>query len=598
MRRTALRIAALIGAAALLLFPVVASVSTGQSSTAPDPVTITSYDATYDVSRDGVLTGTETIVADFPFGRHGIFRYWDLKDAGDPHVRLKPSQFKVTRDGESEPYTMLWEQGRRFRVAKIGSADVTLSPGEHTYVLTYRIKGALAHGSVQSGTTSSWSDAKATRSLFNWQVVAGGWAMSMHRVNVTVNLPAPSKVAQCAVRDRRTCTVDGVGSRTLKVQTTNLQPYTPVSLRAEVPVGPPDRPGAPWPIEWDRLLGRNAPLAFAVLALSAGLLVFGYVWDRRSREPKPGYPVQYEPPAGLGPVQAAYVTSERVPRRALAATLLYQAKQGLTELSRTDDDEWKIKGIADADAWAKTDDVTRHVGSSLGVDSPGGRFDADGSVSAGQTLKSVQSSIKMVTDTWASAAGVQHAAPSETLGRLLVVLAAIGAVGLTFFVQSTSLLVIPLAAFVVGAVGLLVPGVGRRRTLLGRDVWSRAGGFERLLSTDSAKERFDFSARKDAYTAFIPFAVAFDVADRWARKYEQATGEPAPVPVWYGGGTSGTHGGSFISEGSADPFASFESALSSSISAYTASQSSSSGGGGGGGFSGGGGGGGGGGGSW
>jgi uncharacterized membrane protein YgcG len=595
MRRTALRIVALLGAAALLLLPVAASVTSGPASTAPDPVTISSYDARYEVSRDGVLTGTERIVADFPFGRHGIFRYWDLQDAGDPHVRLTPTDFEVTRDGQAEPYAMLWEQGRRFRVAKIGSAETLLSPGEHTYVLKYRIPGALAHGSVQSGTTSSWGDARATKSLFNWQVVAGGWAMSMHRVNVTVTLPAATKVAQCAVRDRRTCEVAGVGTRTLRMQTTNLQPYTPMSVRAELPVAPPDRPGVPWSIAWDRLLGRNAPLAIIVLALSAGLLVFGYIWDRRSREPAPGYPVMYEPPAGLGPVQTAYVTSERVPRRALAATLLYQAQQGLTKLT-TDGDNWTIEGLGDADAWAKTDDVTRHVGSSLGVDSPGGRFDADGSISAGQDLKAVQSSIAMVTDTWASAAGVQQTAPSETLGRLAAVLAAIAAVGLTFFVQTSSLAVIPFAAFVVGAVGLLVPGVGRRRTLLGRDVWSRAGGFERLLSTDSAKDRFDFSARKDAYTAFIPFAVAFDVAKRWARKYEQAVGEPAPVPVWYGGSNGASTHGSFIG-GSADPFASFESALSSSISAYTASQSSSSGGGGGG-FSGGGGGGGGGGGSW
>lgn len=597
MRRTVLRLAALVGAAALLLLPAVATVGTGPSSTAPDPVTIASYDATYKVSTDGVLTGTETIVADFPFGRHGIFRYWDLQDAGDPHVRLTPRDFEVTRDGEQEPYTMLWEQGRRYRVAKIGAAETILSAGKHTYVLKYRIDGALAHGSVQTGTTSSWGDSNATKSLFNWQVVAGGWAMSMHRVNITVNLPVASKVAQCAVRDRRTCEVDGVGSRTLRMRTTNLQPYTAMSLRAELPVPPPDRPGVPWPIAWDRLLGRNEAATFAVLALSALLLALGYGWDRRSREPAPGYPVMYEPPAGLGPVQTAYVTSERVPRRALVATLLYQAQQGLTKLTK-DGDDWTIEGAGDGTAWAKADDVTRHVGASLGVDSPGGRFDADGTIAAGRDLKAVQSSLRMVTDAWASAAGVQHHASGETMGRLLVVLAAIGAVALTFF-SPVSLVVIPFAAFVVGAVGLLVPGVGRRRTLLGRDVWSRAGGFERLLSTDSAKERFDFSARKEAYTAFIPYAVAFDVADRWAKKYEQEMGEPAPIPIWYGGGNTGSGSyGSFIG-GPGDAFGSFESALSSSISAYSASQSSSSGGGGGGGgFSGGGGGGGGGGGSW
>ena len=151
-------------------------------------------------------------------------------------------------------------------------------------------------------------------------------------------------------------------------------------------------------------------------------------------------------------------------------------------------------------------------------------------MSAGKTLQSLKTSIATVTDTWATAAGVQSPAKSERLGRTLVGLSALLAVALTFFPLGSSLFVIPFAAFTVGAIGLLVPGVGRRRTLLGRDVWSKAGGFERLLSTDSAKDRFDFSGKRELYTAFIPFAVAFDCAERWARKYEKATGAEAPIP--------------------------------------------------------------------
>ena len=48
----------------------------GSSSSASDPVSITHYDATF-VGTDGTLRATETIDAEFPYGRHGIFRYWD-----------------------------------------------------------------------------------------------------------------------------------------------------------------------------------------------------------------------------------------------------------------------------------------------------------------------------------------------------------------------------------------------------------------------------------------------------------------------------------------------------------------------------------------
>ena len=83
-------------------------------------------------------------------------------------------------------------------------------------------------------------------------------------------------------------------------------------------------------------------------------------------------------------------------------------------------------------------------------------------------------------------------------------------------------------------------GVGTRRTEAGRELWSRAGGFHRMLSTDSAEARFDFGARKDLYTAYVPFAVAAGAAALWAKKYEGTTGANAPQPDWYHSSSSST----------------------------------------------------------
>ena len=136
-------------------------------------------------------------------------------------------------------------------------------------------------------------------------------------------------------------------------------------------------------------------------------------------------------------------------------------------------------------------------------------------------------------------------------------------------------------------------GAGTRRTRTGRDLWSRAGGFRRILSTPSAEDRFDFAARQDLYTAYIPWAVAFGCADEWAEKYRTEMGSEPPVPSYFGGYYGGAAVGSAVSSMVGD----FQSTVSSAISSYEATQKSSSSGGGGG-FSGGGGGGGGGGGSW
>jgi uncharacterized membrane protein len=167
----------------------------------------------------------------------------------------------------------------------------------------------------------------------------------------------------------------------------------------------------------------------------------------------------------------------------------------------------------------------------------------------------------------------------------------LGAVGSALLVPSLVGLV-P-AGFVLGGLGLASHAVGQRRTPQGRLAWARAGGFRRLLSTPSSQDRFDFSARTDAFIHYIPYAVAFGVADRWAEKYRTEMGTEPPIPVWYP--VYWGHGvGRFYTGGEFD---SLSKSVTASIGAYAAAQAASRGGSGGGGGSFGGGGGGGGG-SW
>jgi hypothetical protein len=607
MKRILLRLVVLVVAAAILVVPLLMATASDSTTPGPDPVRISDYQADYLVTAGGTLVAKETLTTEFPAGRHGIFRFWDLADPQDDHARLEPRQVTVELDGRSVPVELSWEKGNRLRVAKIGDPDSTVSAGTHTYTITYRIDGVLAPTTVgnDSEASSSWADDRPSESVFYWNVVAQGWQMDIDRSTTRLTLPAAASQVQCTTAvgaaTAGPCTVEGDGTDTVTITTGALPARTPVTVRIGLPVPAPDRVTAPWGIAADGSLGRSGVALGAVLLATFALMGLGYVLDRRSREDEPGLPVTYEPPTGLGPVQTAYLTTEEVPDRALVATLLHQAERGLTTLSHGDDAAWTITGVGDAAAWAATDDVTRFVGESLGVTQPGATFTAGKkTVKAGAELQKTRDELPAVVDRWAEGIGAQRAVPSEVAGRVAVV-ASFVALVVVGFVSVVSpvpgLYALPFAGFALGGAGLVTAGVGKRRTALGRDLWSRSGGFERMLSTSSAKDRFDFSGRKDLYTAFIPYAVAFDCADRWARKYETTTGSPAPSPVWLAGGAgSGGTGGGF---GGGQDFSGFESSLAGAINAYSATQSSSSGGSsGGGGFSGGGGGGGGGGGSW
>ena len=605
MKRILLRLVVLAVAAVILLLPLLTAIAPDTTATGPDPVRVSDYQADYVVTAGGTLVAKETLTTEFPVGRHGIFRFWDLADPSDEHVRLEPRQIDVELDGRSVPVELSWRKGGQLRVAKIGDPDATVSPGTHTYTITYRIEGALSPTTVgnASDSSSSWADDRPSESVFYWNVVAQGWQMDIDRSTIRMTLPAAASQVQCTTgfgaAGLGPCAVEGAGTDNVTITTGALPARTPVTVRIGLPVPTPDRVTAPWVIEADGSLGRSSIAVGVVLVVTLLLMGLAYALDRRSREDEPGLPVTYEPPPGLGPVQTAYLTTEEVPDSAIVATLLYQAEQGLTSLSHDDDGAWTVTGVGDAEAWAGTDDVTRFVGTSLGVTQPGERFRAGKkTVKAGATLQKTRDALPAAVDRWAEGIGAQRSVASEAAARAAVVtsfiaLLVVGAVAV--FSPLPAIYALPFAGFALGGAGLVTAGVGKRRTPLGRDLWSRSGGFERMLSTSSAKDRFDFSGREDLYTAFIPSAVAFDCADRWARKYETTTGAPAPSPVWLAGGAgSGSAGGSW----GGNDFSGFESSLAGAISAYSATQSSSSGSSGGGGFSGGGGGGGGGGGSW
>jgi Predicted membrane protein (DUF2207) len=557
-----------------------------------EDTSITNYVADFDVANNGDMDVTETITVDFPaYGKHGIFRFWDIVDDNAPHARRTPEDIKVTRDGSAEPFELSWEDHHRQRVAKIGDANSTLDLGEHTYVISYHIDGVLDE-----------NNAKVSRSkaatMFYWQLIPRGWQQNIAKSTLTVHLPVAAQAdVRCAIGNNSStgCTAEGGGTKDLTVTTGPIADRTPVTIATGLDMKtPPEGNSVPWTGRWDRVLSTHLPLLVIVLLAAAGALAFGSILGAKSREKAPGFPVLYEPPAGIGPAQAKYIYSESVDRSTYVATLMYAAEKGAVDLTRGQNDSWTITDKAGPQGWAGLDPVTTDVAHILG--GPGSSFTASKKdVSAGLRLKDELARFDSSVESWSKSSGNMISSGLGGFGGILV----LGGFGLMLVCaiwnpfSMTALGLIP-GAFAVGATSLMATGSGTSRTRSGRDLWSRVGGFRRMLSTPSSKDRFDFSGRKDLYTAYIPWAVAFDCAEEWAQKYRIEVGEEPPVPHYFASSYAGANAGAFVGS----MVDSFDSTVNSAISSYNATQTSSSSGGGGGGFSGGGGGGGGGGGSW
>ncbi|MBJ7338585.1 MAG: DUF2207 domain-containing protein, partial [Mycolicibacterium sp.] len=553
--------------------------STSASAPADDPVVITDYQADFTVGADGTLNAVEKIEGLFPSGRHGIFRYWDVANQSSPRVRQEPEITSILMDGEPVPYQLLWESGDRFRVAKIGDPDSTLPWGTHTYELRYTIPGVLDPGSTgrNKDFASAVGDPDST-SVFLWNVIAPSWNNEIDQVRVRATLPADVTGAECSVGVGvgRVCDGLKVSGNTVELSARDLAPRTPVTLRAGVEVPTPARISLPWSYEWDRVLGRSLGGVVWVVTLSVAGAALSYLWYRTTVEPAPGFPVQYAPPPGLGPVQTEYIRTESVPKNGLTATLFHLAERKLVALEQVDDEQWNVRATAEPGAWADVDPVSVAVGSALKVMRPGEQFEAKKSVSAGKRLTSAKNDMTAAVQTWATDGGLMVKRRKELWVRAANALAVVLAVCAFFrWGFPATMWGLPFTAFFLFSRRSWSDGVGTRRTEAGRRLWSQAGGFHRLLSTDSAETRFDFAARKDLYTAYIPFAIAGGAAALWAKKYQDTVGAVAPQPDWYNSSSSSS-GWGFGSHASGPNFDSFESALSSSIGAYTASQSSSS----------------------
>ncbi len=576
-------VGAVFGLIVLGVIMLIGAIPWPDSSSATETSTIRDYTADFTVGADGDLDVVETLTVDFPISRHGIFRFFDTRDNPGSDSRIIPKDVTVTRDGQPEQYQRLNQKHGRFITLKIGRAETTIS-GEHVYRIGYRLEGVLAEGT------------NGSRTQFYWDLIPPGWQMPITQARLTVHLPAPAHGFQCAVGVRATsgCTADGEGTDTLTVLAANLQPNTPVTIKTGLDIATPEQKNAvPWPGWLDPILGRH-PVGLGVvvgLAVLAGLS--GVAMTLSTHEKTPPYPLMYAPPDGVGPAQAAYILTEKVEDTSFVATMMYAAEKGAVTLDQ-DGKKWTITGTGDDGAWGKVDGVTQLTAQSLGVVGSGASFTASPkSATSGEKLKDVLGDFRANTKGWAQTSGFMSGSGLGGFGCFVL----LAVWGLTIWLGAwnpwnrSALALIP-GAFAVFGLGVGMSGAGTKRTPTGRDLWSRVGGFRRVLSTSSSVDRFDFSGRKERYTAYLPWAVAFDCADEWAKKYRVETGEEPPAPAYFVGYT-GDHTGNYVTQ----MVSSFDSAVSSALSSYHATQTSSSGGGGGG-FSGGGGGGGGGGGSW
>ena len=222
----------------------------------------------------------------------------------------------------------------------------------------------------------------------------------------------------------------------------------------------PPRDSLPWPYTWDRVLGRSVAGVAWLLGLSIVAGLGAFLWYRTTVEPEPGFPVQYAPPPGLGPVQLEYIRTESMPKNGLTATLFYLGERKLVELKQVSDKQWNVTGIANKGDWADVDPVSVAVGSALKVMGRGAEFEAKSTVKAGERLSKAKTDMAEAVEKWAFDDGLMVKRRKELWTRAANAMAAILALcGFFRWGFPITLWGLPFAAFFAFSMAR----VGRRR---------------------------------------------------------------------------------------------------------------------------------------
>ncbi|WP_174801540.1 DUF2207 domain-containing protein [Martelella limonii] len=285
---------------------------------------INSYTSDVTVQKSGVYDVTETIAvhAEGDQIRRGIYRDFPLRfntdsgRTGEVTFDLK----SVTLDGRPvDHHTESIRDGIRIY---IGSANETVSPGNHTYQLTYETDRQVRffddHDEIY------------------WNATGNFWAFPIEKATATITLPegvTPTRTAfyTGAYGSRAQNARESGSGNVVTVETTEpLGPEEGLSVVIAVPKGAIDAPSSSQAASWFLSDYRDY-----ILGIAGFLVVFAYYllsWRKVGRDPPAGVMVpRWEPPEGLSPALVAYVEHQGFGSRrfdAIAATAIDLAVKG------------------------------------------------------------------------------------------------------------------------------------------------------------------------------------------------------------------------------------------------------------------------------
>jgi uncharacterized membrane protein YgcG len=519
---------------------------------------IDSFDVKYAVQPSGVVQVQETITWRFgdTSGRHGIRRYLITRE---PFDEKQDAVYTVDNVAVSSPdpvSTQLQQdketldQGREEQlILQIGDPDKTISASTATYVISYEVSGAMR-------TSNSYDE-------FYWDATGFG-NPAVKAFSATATVPGGAQDVTCnygTVQSKADCSTStftkggaarfGQASLPAKQNVSLSVKVSPGLVAANTPQLEPD--GSKTSTSTKVLAGV---VGFLTLALSILSPILGASWwrkhgrDRRyaglapGTVPLPGQtaavvandpdipiPVAFSPPK-IPVAEAGLLVDGQVDARETAATIIDLAVRGGLTVQSSSKDDFTVTLVDPGRATAPHEMVLLNKlfdgqppGSSVDLSAPGSLQPAHNAM-----RDSVISQV--ASRGWFTKVPSAVATRSIGIGGLVVIAFVLFHIG-----AALVFLLVPLLPVIITIAVVRAKMRRGQRTADGRAVCDQVEGFKTYLATAEA-EQLQFEEGEDIFSRYLPWAIAFELADRWAKICGDlvAMGRlPDTTPDWYYG---------------------------------------------------------------
>ena len=512
-------------AALLLLAPAQARAQRSYS--------IERFDAGIVVNRDASVDVTETITVRFVGAWNGVYRSIpvDYRSPQGFNWTLRLDLVSAT-DGSGNTLRTEASRERHYLKYKMwipGAEDAT-----RVVILRYRATNGLRF----------FED----HDELYWNVTGDEWDVPLGVVSARIELPAGAT----GLRATAFTGAFGATSQDAAVDTTG----NVVRITMERPLG--YREGVTAVVGWDKGLVREPTVTqrfFAGLADNWAVLIplpvfFAMLalWRKRGRDPDE-LPVQvrYEPPEGLTPAEVGTLADERPDMRDLTASIVDLAVKGYLRIEEREekrllglvtDREYVFHKAKDRSAWRELADHERRL-----LD---GIFEGEATTAKLSDLKNQfyrkLPAIKDAVFERLIGHGLYASRPDKVRSRWLAFAAVLAVVPIPIaVVLAAKFGVMPLPYIIGGVVSAaIVAFFGWHmpaRTVKGARMIEQVKGFGEFLERVE-KDRFERVVKTpEMFERFLPYAMALQVEDRWARAFDGIYTEP---PTWYVGSYHGT----------------------------------------------------------